>query len=76
MAACLTAEGTTVFVENIFENRYRHVPELLRMGADIRTEQRVAIVNGVPKLHGAPITATDLRGGASLIVAALGATGT
>jgi UDP-N-acetylglucosamine 1-carboxyvinyltransferase len=45
------------------------------MGADIRMEQRVAIINGVKKLHGAPITATDLRGGASLIVAALGAEG-
>jgi UDP-N-acetylglucosamine 1-carboxyvinyltransferase len=73
MAASLTAEGTTVFVENIFENRYRHVAELLRMGADIKTEGRVAIVSGVKKLHGAPITATDLRGGASLVVAALGA---
>jgi UDP-N-acetylglucosamine 1-carboxyvinyltransferase len=75
MAACLTAEGTTVFVENIFENRYRHVAELLRMGADIKTEGRVAIVSGVGRLHGAPITATDLRGGASLVVAALGAEG-
>lgn len=75
MAASLTAEGTTVFVENIFENRYRHVAELLRMGADIKTEGRVAIVSGVKKLHGAPITATDLRGGAALIVAALGAEG-
>jgi UDP-N-acetylglucosamine 1-carboxyvinyltransferase len=76
MAACLTAEGTTVFVENIFENRYRHVAELIRLGADIKTEGRVAIVSGVQKLHGAPITSTDLRGGAALIVAALGAEGT
>jgi UDP-N-acetylglucosamine 1-carboxyvinyltransferase len=76
MAASLTAEGTTVFVENIFENRYRHVAELQRMGADIKTEGRVAIVSGVKKLFGAPITATDLRGGASLVVAALGAEGT
>ncbi|SHH92937.1 UDP-N-acetylglucosamine 1-carboxyvinyltransferase [Sporobacter termitidis DSM 10068] len=75
MAASLTAQGTTVFVENIFENRYRHVAELLRMGADIKTEGRVAIVSGVPRLHGAPITSTDLRGGASLLVAALGAEG-
>jgi UDP-N-acetylglucosamine 1-carboxyvinyltransferase len=75
MAASLTAEGTTVFVENIFENRYRHVAELQRMGADIKTEGRVAIVSGVKQLYGAPITATDLRGGASLIVAALGAEG-
>ena len=75
MAASLTAEGTTVFVENIFENRYRHIAELQRMGADIKTEGRVAIVSGVKKLYGAPITATDLRGGAALLVAALGAEG-
>jgi UDP-N-acetylglucosamine 1-carboxyvinyltransferase len=73
MAVSLTAEGTTVFGENIFENRFRHVAELQRMGADIKTEGRVAIVSGVKKLRGAPITATDLRGGAALIVAALGA---
>ncbi len=76
MAASLTAEGTTVFVENIFENRFRHIAELQRMGADIKTEGRVAIVSGVKKLCGAPITATDLRGGASLVAAALGAEGT
>lgn len=75
MAASLKAEGTTVFVENIFENRYRHAHELRRMGADIKIEGRVAIVSGVEKLHGAPMTATDLRGGAALIVAALGAEG-
>ena len=75
MAASLTASGTTVFVENIFENRFRHIAELQRMGADIKTEGRVAIVSGVKKLYGAPITATDLRGGAALIVAALGAEG-
>ncbi len=75
MAASLTAEGTTVFVENIFENRYRHVAELQRLGADIKTEGRVAIVSGVKKLYGAPITSTDLRGGAALVVAALGAEG-
>lgn len=76
MAACLTAEGTTVFVENIFENRYRHVSELLRMGADVKLEGRVAMVTGVTKLHAAPVNATDLRGGAALVVAALGAEGT
>jgi UDP-N-acetylglucosamine 1-carboxyvinyltransferase len=75
MAASLTAEGTTVFVENIFENRYRHAHELRRMGADIKIEGRVAIVSGVDRLFGAPMTATDLRGGAALIVAALGAEG-
>jgi UDP-N-acetylglucosamine 1-carboxyvinyltransferase len=76
LAVSLTAEGTTVFVENIFESRYRHVAELQRLGADIKTEGRVAIVSGVKKLYGAPITTTDLRGGAALIVAALGAEGT
>lgn len=76
LAVSLTAEGTTVFVENIFENRFRHVAELQRLGADIKTEGRVAIVSGVKKLYGAPITSTDLRGGAALVVAALGAEGT
>ncbi|MBR7081598.1 MAG: UDP-N-acetylglucosamine 1-carboxyvinyltransferase [Oscillospiraceae bacterium] len=75
MAAALKAEGTTVFVENIFSNRYRHVGELLRMGADIRTEGRVAMVSGVRRLHAAPVFSTDLRGGAALVVAALGAEG-
>lgn len=75
MAACLKAEGTTVFVENIFENRYRHVEELKLLGADISTEQRVAMVTGVRSLHGAEVTATDLRGGAALIVAGLSAEG-
>ncbi len=75
MAASIKAAGTTVFVENIFENRYRHVSELLRMGADIKTEGRVAIVSGVEKIHGASVKATDLRGGAALVIAALGAEG-
>ena len=75
MAAMCTAEGATVFVENIFENRYRHVDELARMGADIRVEGRVAVVYGVPRLHGAPLHCTDLRGGPALAVAALGAEG-
>jgi len=76
MAALLTASGTTAFVENIFTNRYRHVEELRRMGADVALEGRVAIVSGVERLHGAPVSATDLRGGAALAVAALGAEGT
>jgi UDP-N-acetylglucosamine 1-carboxyvinyltransferase len=75
MAACLRAEGTTVFVENIFENRYRHVAEMRRLGADIKIEGRVAMVTGVRKLTGAPVAATDLRGGAALTLAALGADG-
>lgn len=75
MAALLKAYGTTVFVENIFENRYRHVPELQRMGADIKTEGRVAMVCAVPELHGTDLHATDLRGGAAMVVAALSASG-
>mgnify|MGYP000849794278 CR=1 FL=1 len=75
MAVMTRAEGTTVFVENIFENRYRCASELMRMGADIRIEGRVAVVCGVPELHGARVTATDLRGGAALVIAALAAEG-
>ncbi|MDR0446768.1 MAG: UDP-N-acetylglucosamine 1-carboxyvinyltransferase [Oscillospiraceae bacterium] len=75
MAAALRARGTTAFVENIFENRYRHVGELRRLGAEIKIEGRVAMVTGVEKLTGAPVTATDLRGGAALVIAALGAEG-
>ncbi|MCD8088169.1 MAG: UDP-N-acetylglucosamine 1-carboxyvinyltransferase [Oscillospiraceae bacterium] len=75
MAASLKAEGTTVFVENIFTNRYRQTEELKRLGANIRTEGRVAIITGVERLHGAPVLAEDLRGGASLILAGLGAEG-
>ncbi len=75
MAALCTAQGTTVFVENMFASRYRHVDELARMGADIRPEGKVAVVYGVPRLHGTALEATDLRGGAALAVAALGAEG-
>ena len=75
MAALLRSRGATVFVENIFENRYRHVDELIRMGADIRVEGRVAVVCGVDRLQGAQVRATDLRGGAALVVAALSAQG-
>ena len=75
MAALLQSRGTTVFVENIFQSRYRHVPELIRMGADIRTEGRVAVVCGVERLHGAEVVATDLRGGAALVTAGLAAEG-
>jgi len=75
MAACLKAEGTAVFTENIFENRFRHATELRRLGADINVVGRVAVVTGVKTLSAAPMTATDLRGGAALMVAALGAEG-
>lgn len=75
MAALCKAQGTTVFVENVFDSRYRHVDELSRMGADIRVEGRVAVVCGVERLSGARLLSTDLRGGAALAVAALGAEG-
>ena len=75
MAALCKAEGATVFAENIFDSRYRHVDELARMGADIRVEGKVAVVCGVPKLYGAAVRAADLRGGAALAVAGLGAEG-
>ena len=75
MAALLRSEGCTVFVENIFENRYRHVDELSRMGAEIRVAGRVAVVNGVRTLHGAAVKCTDLRGGAALVIAGLSAEG-
>ena len=66
MAALLRSRGATVFEENIFENRYRHVDELIRMGASIRVSGRVAVVTGVERLHSAPVRCTDLRGGAAL----------
>lgn len=71
---CL-AKGTSIFVENIFESRYKHVGELLRLGANIKVEGRVAIVEGVDRLSGAPVEAADLRGGAALVVAGLAAGG-
>ena len=75
MAALLLSRGATVFEENIFENRYRHVDELIRMGAAIRVSGRVAVVTGVETLCGAVVRCTDLRGGAALCVAALAAEG-
>lgn len=75
MAAVLRAKGATVFEENIFSGRYRHVDELIRMGADIRLSGRTAVVSGVKRLHGASVRSTDLRGGAALCVAALAAEG-
>jgi UDP-N-acetylglucosamine 1-carboxyvinyltransferase len=67
------ARGTSIIVETIFENRYKHVEELLRMGADIKLEGRLAIIKGVKMLTGAPVVARDLRGGAALVIAALAA---
>ena len=75
MAAATLANGTSVFTETIFENRFRHVDELVRMGADVRVEGRSAIVRGVERLTGARVVAQELRGGAALVLAALAADG-
>lgn len=75
-ALCATAEGTSVFVETIFENRFRHTAELMRLGAQIKVEGRVAIIEGVSRLTGAKLCAAELRGGAALVTAALAAEGT
>ena len=76
MAAVLTcAKGASMVTESIFDNRFRYVDELRRMGANISVEGRVAVIEGVDGLKGAPVKATDLRAGAALIVAALGAKG-
>ncbi len=75
MAALAGGEGSTMFVENIFDSRYHHVDELRRMGARIQTDGRVAVVTGAGRLHGADVHGTDLRGAAALVVAALGAKG-
>lgn len=77
MSALLTtARGSSVIQENIYENRFRHMSELTRMGARIRVMDRTAIIEGVDQLYGAPVTTTDLRAGAALLVAGLMAHGT
>ncbi len=75
MALAAKCVGTSTFVENIFERRYRHASELMRMGADIKIEGRVAVVRGVERLWGCSVEATDLRGGAALVMAAMAAEG-
>ena len=75
-ALLATAEGTSFITENIFDNRFMVVDELNRLGADIKTRDHHAIVRGVPRLSGAPVTATDLRAGAALVLAGLVAEGT
>jgi UDP-N-acetylglucosamine 1-carboxyvinyltransferase len=76
IAMLTVADGSSMFVENIFENRYRVVDEFNRMGAKITTNGRVAVIEGVHSLTGAAVECTDLRGGAALVVAALAAKGT
>ena len=75
MAMLSIADGSSMFVENIFENRFRIVDELKRFGAKIYTNGRVAVIEGVKNLSGAVVECTDLRGGAALIIAALAANG-
>lgn len=75
MALLCTATGTSILEEKIFENRFMHAPELIRMGADIDVQGGTATVTGVDKLKGAPVMATDLRASVSLILAGLAATG-
>ena len=75
MALTTIADGTSVFVENIFESRYKHVGELLRFGAKISVEGRMAVVEGVKSLNGAKVKATDLRGGSAMILSGLSANG-
>lgn len=76
MALMTISDGISIITENIFENRYKHAYELIRMGANIKIDGRVAIIKGVLKLTGATVTANDLRGGAALILAGLAAEGT
>lgn len=76
IVALLTiARGTSIVVETVFENRYKHVEELLRMGANIKLEKSIAVIKGVKQLKGASVTARELRGGAALVLAGLAAEG-
>ncbi len=75
MTLMTLSDGITIITENIFENRYKHANELVRMGANIKVDGRIAVVKGVPKLSGATVMAHDLRGGAALILAGLAAEG-
>ncbi len=75
MALTTVCEGTSVIIENIFESRFKHIGELIRFGAKISVEGRMAVIEGVKKLHGANVKATDLRGGSAMILAGLCAEG-
>lgn len=78
MAACLclAKDGTSIINEGIWENRYRYVDEFKRMGAEIQVDGKVAVVEGVGHLTGAPLRACDLRAGAAMVIAGLAASGT
>ena len=75
MALMTTAQGSSIISENVFENRFKHVEQLCLMDANIKIIGRAAVVNGVPNLNGAVVTATDLRAGAALVIAGLAARG-
>jgi UDP-N-acetylglucosamine 1-carboxyvinyltransferase len=76
MAVMTIAKGTSIFIETVFESRYKHVEELMKMGANIKVDGRTAIIRGVKKLTGAEVKAGDLRGGAAMVLAGLAAEGT
>jgi UDP-N-acetylglucosamine 1-carboxyvinyltransferase len=75
MALMTRADGSSHITETIFENRFMHVQELARLGAQIRLDGQTATIDGVPRLRGAPVMATDLRASVSLVIAALAAEG-
>lgn len=75
MAALATSHGASILTERIFDGRFKHIDELRRMGANISVDDRTAIIRGVERLYGASVEATDLRAGAALVIAALGAHG-
>ena len=75
MAMASVSQGTSIFIETIFSDRFKHIEGLTRFGANIKAEQSVAVVEGVDRLYGADVTAPDLRGGAAYAVAALAAVG-
>jgi UDP-N-acetylglucosamine 1-carboxyvinyltransferase len=75
MALLSICRGTSIIIETIFESRYKHVDELLKMGANIRIDGRMAVIKGVNRLNGAQVAAKDLRGGAALVLAGLAANG-
>jgi UDP-N-acetylglucosamine 1-carboxyvinyltransferase len=75
MALMALAQGQSIIIETVFENRFMHAAELKRMGADVTIQGQTAVVNGVKELSGAPLMATDLRASASLVLAALAAKG-
>lgn len=75
-ATASIASGTSIIVENVFDNRFKHVGELIRMGANIVIKNNVAVIKGVERLHGAEVKSMDLRGGAALVLAGLCAEGT